>query len=69
MLQIHMSMRYHQAASRRMHLTLSRFACWPKNQSQVNGLVHISQMADEFVANCDDHVKEGDMVRINPTSA
>lgn len=30
---------------------------------QVNGLVHISQLADEFVANCDDHVKEGDMVR------
>lgn len=32
-------------------------------KSQVNGLVHISQLADEFVANCDDHVKEGDMVR------
>lgn len=30
---------------------------------KVNGLVHISQLADEFVANCDDHVKEGDMVR------
>lgn len=31
---------------------------------QVNGLVHISQLADEFVANCDEHVKEGDMVRL-----
>lgn len=28
--------------------------------------MHISQLADEFVANCDDHVKEGDMVRYNP---
>lgn len=32
---------------------------------QVNGLVHISQLADEFVANCDDHVKEGDTVRLD----
>eukprot|EP00752_Nemacystus_decipiens_P011220 g9970.t1 len=32
--------------------------------TEVNGLVHISQLADEFVANCDDHVKEGDMVRV-----
>lgn len=36
-------------------------------KSQVNGLVHISQLADEFVANCDDHVKEGDMVRRSDT--
>lgn len=28
----------------------------------MNGLVHISQLADEFVANCEDHVKEGDTV-------
>ncbi|CAM9799223.1 unnamed protein product, partial [Laminaria digitata] len=30
--------------------------------TEVNGLVHISQLADEFVANCEDHVKEGDTV-------
>lgn len=41
------------------YLTLSR-----SQKSQVNGLVHISQLADEFVANCDDYVKEGDMVRV-----
>lgn len=32
--------------------------------TEVNGLVHISQLADEFVANCEDHVKEGDTVRV-----
>lgn len=37
--------------------------CCAQQNHQVNGLVHISQLADEFVANCDDHVKEGDMVR------
>lgn len=38
--------------------------------TQVNGLVHISQLADEFVANCEDHVKEGDTVRqVNHTNA
>lgn len=31
----------------------------------MNGLVHISQLADEFVANCDDHVKEGDTVSLH----
>lgn len=48
-------------------------ACHPGNAfdksnialPQVNGLVHISQLADEFVANCDDHVKDGDTVRNN----
>ena len=35
--------------------------------TQVNGLVHISQLADEFVANCEDHVKEGDTVSRLPT--
>lgn len=28
----------------------------------MNGLVHISQLADEFVSKCDDHVKVGDTV-------
>lgn len=31
--------------------------------------MHISQLADEFVANCDDWVKEGDMVRSDAIDA
>lgn len=30
--------------------------------------MHISQLADEFVANCEDHVKEGDTVSQPGTS-
>ena len=48
---------------------MSPFFCAPL-PAQVNGLVHISQLADEFVANCEDHVKEGDTVRqVNQTNA
>ncbi|CAM9702867.1 unnamed protein product, partial [Discosporangium mesarthrocarpum] len=36
--------------------------------TEVNGLVHISQLADEFVANTEDHVKEGDTVRVRVLS-
>ncbi|CAM9440624.1 unnamed protein product [Choristocarpus tenellus] len=36
--------------------------------TEVNGLVHISQLADEFVANTEDHVSEGDTVRVRVLS-